>query len=66
MSLHFSEKFLCAGCGDDIHQTSMVRIQCTECNLPLCPDCFSSRVEVGQHKAHHGYKYGGEEHLSSF
>ena len=56
MSLHFSEKFLCVGCGDDIHQTSLVRIQCTDCNIPFCPDCFSSRVEVGQHKSHHGYK----------
>jgi len=57
MSLHFSKKFVCAGCGDDIHQVSLVRIQCTDCNLHLCPDCFSSRVEVGQHKAHHGYKF---------
>lgn len=57
MSLHFSEKFLCVGCGDDIHQSSLVRIQCTDCNLPFCPDCFSSGVEVGQHKSHHGYKF---------
>jgi len=57
MSLHFSQKYLCAGCGDDIHQTSLVRIQCTDCSLQLCPECFSSRVEVGPHKCYHGYKF---------
>lgn len=57
MSLQFSKKYLCAGCGDDIHQASLVRIQCTDCSLNLCPECFSSRVEVGQHKSYHGYKF---------
>jgi len=57
MSLKFSKKYLCAGCGDDIHQASLVRIQCTVSGLDLCPECFSSGVEVGQHKSYHGYKF---------
>ena len=57
MSLKFSKKYLCAGCGDDIHQASLVRIQCTVSGLDLCPECFSSGVEVGQHRPHHGYKF---------
>ena len=56
MSLQFGKKYLCAGCGDDIHQASLVRIQCTVSGLDLCPECFSSGVEVGQHKSYHGYK----------
>ena len=57
-SVNFSVKFECAGCGDDIHQTSLVRIQCLECpGVNLCPECFAARVEVGQHRPYHGYKF---------
>jgi len=51
-------KYECAGCGDDIHQTHLVRVQCVECKpvVTLCPDCFAARVEVGNHKAHHAYR----------
>lgn len=54
---NFSTKHECAGCGDDIHATSLVRIQCTETNLVFCPECFAAGVEVGGHKAHHGYRF---------
>merc|ERR1719347_41446 len=52
-------KYECAGCGDDIHQTHLVRVQCVECKpvVTLCPDCFAAGVEVGQHKSYHGYKF---------
>ena len=56
MSGNFSAKHECAGCGDDIHLTSLVRIQCTETSLAFCPECFAAGVEVLGLTAHLGYR----------
>ncbi len=36
-----------------------VRIACAECHPPLemCAECFAARVEVGNHKSYHSYRY---------
>jgi len=58
MSLNFNQTFKCVSCGDDIYSNSLLRVVCVECVPPidLCLECFSSRAELGQHKAYHSYK----------
>ena len=38
--------------------SSLLRVVCVECVPPidLCLECISSRAELGQHKAYHGYR----------
>jgi len=58
MSLNFSTKFKCAGCGEDIYSQGTLRVRCAECHdLDLCMDCFSSQVELGSHKSNHNYMF---------
>jgi len=58
MSLNFNQTYKCVSCGDDIYSNSLLRVVCVECVPPidLCLECFSSRAELGQHKAYHGYR----------
>lgn len=57
-SVNFTAKYECAGCGDDIHGVgSLVRVQCVESGVVLCPECFAAGVEVGSHRAHHAYQF---------
>jgi len=58
MSLNFNQTYKCVSCGEDIYSNSLLRVVCVECVPPidLCLECFSSRAELGQHKAYHGYR----------
>jgi hypothetical protein len=43
-----------------------VRIACAECHPPLemCAECFAARVEVGNHKSYHSYRYNYQSELT--
>jgi len=58
MSLNFNQTYKCVSCGEDIYSNSLLRVVCVECvpAIDLCLECFSSRAELGQHKAYHGYR----------
>jgi len=57
-ALNFSKKFLCAGCGDNIYDSSLLRVICAECVpvVDLCLECFAAKVEIGQHRSTHAYR----------
>lgn len=58
MSINFSSKYRCAGCGQDIYSQATLRVRCAEClDLDLCLECFASQVEVGSHKNDHAYRF---------
>ncbi|KAJ3222191.1 Transcriptional adapter ada2 [Clydaea vesicula] len=53
--VEIGQKYHCDNCEKDI--TSLVRIRCAECvEFDLCVECFSSGVEIKEHKNDHKYK----------
>jgi len=58
MSLNFNQTYKCVSCGEDIYSNGLLRVVCIECvpSIDLCLECFSSKAEIGQHKAYHGYR----------
>jgi transcriptional adapter 2-alpha len=51
----YGQKYHCDHCQKDI--TGVVRIRCSECpDFDLCVECFSTGVEVRDHKNDHAYR----------
>lgn len=52
-----TSKIICKSCCENIYLQSRAAIQCAVCpDVILCPDCFASKSDIGNHSPTHPYK----------